>query len=179
VDVRFHQWRGVFLAPGLKAEQRAWWESVIERMHASDVWHQYMSRSGWEDGYLAGDEFRRLVHADQDRYTQTLARLHIVRATGGSAPIGPYAVPTAIGVVGVAALGATIVEYLRAPDRTITAASEDDDEGGDPPRIWNRLFIGLALSAIYVAALRGIGFLVATPLFLVALGVLMRSPAWH
>ena len=68
------------LPPGLKAEHLAWWQSVIERMHASDVWRQHMSRSGWEDGYLARDDFRRLVHADQDRYTQTLARLHIVRA---------------------------------------------------------------------------------------------------
>ena len=123
-----------------------------------------------------GDEFRRLVHADQERYTQTLNRLHIVRESGGSAPIGPYAVPTVIGVVGVAALAATAVEHLRAPDRAMTpAASEDDDEGGDPPRLWNRLFLGVALSSMYIAALRGIGFLIATPMFLVALGVLMRS----
>ena len=106
LDVLFHQWRGVFAPPGLKAEHLAWWQSVIERMHASEVWRQYISRSGWEDGYLARDDFRRLVHADQDRYTQTLARLHIVRAAGGSSPIGPYAVPAAIGVVGIAALGA-------------------------------------------------------------------------
>jgi putative tricarboxylic transport membrane protein len=176
LDVLFHQWRGVFLPPGLKAEHIAWWESLIERMHASEIWRQYITRSGWEDGYLAHDEFRRLVHTDQDRYVQTLARLHIVRAAGGSSPIGPYAVPTAIGVVGIAALGATAVEHLRAPDKPIAAAaSEDDEEGGDPPRIWNRLFLGLALSLTYIGALSVIGFLIATPLFLVALGLLMRS----
>ena len=84
--------------------------------------------------------------------------------------------PTAIGVAGIAALGATAVEHLRAPDRPIAAAaSEDDDEGGDPPRIWNRLFLGVALSLMYIASLRLIGFLPATPMFLVALGLLMRS----
>ena len=84
--------------------------------------------------------------------------------------------PTVIGVAGIAALGATVVEHLRAPDGPIaTAASEDDDEGGDPPRIWKRLFLGLALSLMYIASLRLIGFLMATPVFLMALGLLMRS----
>ena len=176
LDVLFHQWRGVFAPPGLKAEHLAWWQSVIDRMHASEIWRQYITRSGWEDGYLARDDFKRLVHADQDRYIQTLARLRIVRAAGGSSPIGPYAVPAAIGVAGIAALGATAVERLRTPDRPIAAAaSEDDDEGGDPPRIWKRLFFGVALSLAYIAALRLIGFLIATPLYLVALGLLMGS----
>ena len=176
LDVLFHQWRGVFLPPGLRAEHVLWWQSLIERMHASDIWRQYLSRSGWEDGYLARDAFKQLVHVDQERYTRMLSRLHIVRATGGSAPIGPYAVPAIIAVAGLAALGATVVEHLRAVGRPITtAASEDDDDGGDPPRLWNRLFLGLALSLIYIASLRVIGFLIATPVFLVALGVLMRS----
>jgi putative tricarboxylic transport membrane protein len=176
LDVLFHQWRGVFAPPGLKADHLAWWQSVVERMHASEVWRQYISRSGWEDGYLSRDDFRRLVQADQDRYTQMLARLHIVRAAGGSSPIGPYAVPTAIGVVGTAALGATAVEHLRAPGGPVAAAaSEDDEEGGDAPRIWNRLFLGVTLSLMYIASLRVIGFLIATPMFLVALGLLMHS----
>jgi putative tricarboxylic transport membrane protein len=176
LDVLFHQWRGVFAPPGLKAEHLAWWGSLIERMHTSQAWGQYLSRSGWEAGYLARDDFRRLVQADQERYTRTLARLRIVRSAGGSSPIGPYAVPAAVGVVGVAALAATIVEHLRAPDRPVAAAaSEDDEEGGDPPRIWSRLFIGATLSLIYIASLPLIGFLIATPVFLVSLGLVMRS----
>lgn len=176
LDVLFHQWRGVFAAPGLEPEHLAWWQSVIERMHASDAWRQYITRSGWEDGYLARDEFRRLVIADQARYIQTLARLRIVQTSGGSSPIGPYAVPTAIGVAGVVALGVTVVERLRTPGEAIaSAASEDDEEGGDPPRIWSRLFAGLALSLTYLVALRLIGFLTATPVFLFGLGLLMGS----
>jgi putative tricarboxylic transport membrane protein len=176
LEVLFHQWRGVFAAPGVKPEHRAWWQSVIERMHDSDIWRQYITRSGWEDGYLAHEEFKELVHTDQERYTQMLSRLQIVRASGGSAPIGPYAVPTVIGAVGLAALTATVVEQWRAARGRMTiAAADDDDDGAEAPRIWNRLFLGLALLLIYIVALRMIGFLLATPVFLVALGLLMRS----
>ena len=177
LDVLFHQWRGVFVAPGLSPDHLAWWQSLIERMQASDVWRQYIVRSGWEDGYLARDEFQRLVTADQERYIKTLDRLRIVATSGGSAAIGPYAVPAAIGLAGVTALGATVVERLHAPGQRIApAASEDDEEaGGNPPRILSRLFSGLALSLAYIAALWLIGFLIATPIFLFALGLLMGS----
>ena len=40
LDVLFHQWRGVFVAPGLSPDHLAWWQSLIERMQASDVWRQ-------------------------------------------------------------------------------------------------------------------------------------------
>ena len=177
LDVLFHQWRGVFVAPGLSPDHLAWWQSLIDRMHASDAWRQYIVRSGWEDGYLARDEFKRLVTTDQERYIKTLHRLSIVATSGGSAPIGPYAVPAAIGIAGAASLGATVVERLRTPGQTIAPAASEDDEdaGGDPPRVLSRLFSGLALSAAYVAALWLIGFLVATPLFLFGLGLLMGS----
>jgi Tripartite tricarboxylate transporter TctB family len=145
-------------------------------MHSSEVWRQYIVRSGWEDGYMTRADFHRLVQTDQQRYIQTLARLRIVQTAGGSSPIGPYAVPSAIGVVGAAALGVTVLQHLRASSTSIApAASEDDEDGGDPPRIWSRLFRGLALAVTYLVGLRFIGFLVATPVFLLALGLLMGS----
>jgi putative tricarboxylic transport membrane protein len=176
-DVVFHQWRGVFMPPGLEPEHLQWWQSLIERMSASRTWREYVTRSGWEDGYLAGEPFRQLVAIDQDRYIQALAKLNIVRSSGSSAAIGTYTVPAVIGVVGAVALGATVVEYLRAPEHAVgpAASDDDDDEGVTRPPEWTRLFGGAALSLLYIAALGVIGFLIATPLFLVGLGLLMQS----
>ena len=177
LDVLFHQWRGVFAPPGLKAEHLAWWQ-VVDRAHARQrslapvhyqgaggrtaIWHATIS-GGWSTP-IRNATFRRSPDSASSGRPAALPQSDHTRCQQPS-------------VWRASRLsGATAVEHLRAPDRPIAAAaSEDDDEGGDPPRIWNRLFLGVALSLAYIAALRLIGFLIATPLFLVALGLLMRS----
>ena len=54
--------------------------------------------------------------------------------------------------------------------------AENDEEGsGGPKLLWGRFAAGSGLALAYVVAMAVVGFLVATPLFVVALGRLMRS----
>jgi len=70
------------------------------------IWREYLEITGWVDGYLAGDAFRKLVLVDQQRYTRAVEHLGLARSSNGGATIGPYAVPAAIGVTGAIALAA-------------------------------------------------------------------------
>ena len=60
----FHQWRGVFAPPGLsQGEHLAWWQSVIERMHGSDVWGQVHRKEQVGRRLSGARRLRRLVHS--------------------------------------------------------------------------------------------------------------------
>ncbi len=178
-DLVLSNWRGVFLPPGLRPEHIAWWESLIERMHASQTWQTYLTKNGWVDGYIRRAEFVQTVKDDQVRYTAILNHLHIGGSGGGSggaSVIGPYTVPAIVGVAGGAALVATVVEARRHKGEAIVpAAAEDDDDGGGPLPIWKRFFYGAGLSLAYIGALALVGFLIATPIFVMGLSLLMGS----
>ncbi|MDX9999224.1 MAG: tripartite tricarboxylate transporter substrate-binding protein [Phenylobacterium sp.] len=176
LNVVLENWRGVFAPPGLKEHEIAWWMSVLERMRASDLWRQYLARNGWEDGFLARGAFRDFIVAEEALNTRTLARLGIVGSSGGYSPVGPWAFPTAIGVAAAAAGAALVVERVRRPEAVVApAASEEDDGPQGPPPTWGRFLAGAALALAYIAALGLVGFVVATPVFVVALCLLMRS----
>lgn len=175
LDLEFHNWRGVFAPPGLEAEHLAWWRSLLDRMHASQLWHTYLERSGWQDGYLVGEEFERLIRSDQQRYARILNRLGIGGSSGSSSAMGPYSMPAIIGVVGAVALGATVVEQVRHQGAAVPAGNEDDDDGGGELPIWRRFLAGAALSLGYILTMSLVGFLLATPVFILALSLLMGS----
>ncbi len=175
LNVVLQNWRAVFAPPGLAPEHRAWWMDVITRMHATPLWRGYLQSNGWGDGWLIGSDLRRFVEAEQVTNGRTLARLGIAGSKGGQAPMGPWAVPAVIAVAGAAAVGVVAWETARAKGAIAPAGLEDDDEGGGQLPIWNRFFIGAGLVAAYIAALALVGFLIATPVFIVALCALMRS----
>jgi putative tricarboxylic transport membrane protein len=176
LDVVLENWRGVFAAPGIEPEHRAWWMSLVERMRATPMWQGFLKSNGWEDGFLPGEAFRKFIVAEEALNTQTLTRLGMVGGSGGHAPVGPWAFPAVIGLAGAAAVTAVTVETLKAPAGAIVpAGSDDDDEGGGPLPIWKRFLAGVCLILAYIVALGLIGFLIATPLFIMALCLLMKS----
>jgi putative tricarboxylic transport membrane protein len=177
INVVFENWRGVFAAPGIAPEHKAWWMSVLNRMRGSEAWRTYLTRNGWDDAYLTGDDFKRFILQEEASNGRTLARLGIGVSGGGNAPVGPWAFPIAIGAAGTAATALVVAEHLRAKpgEAIVLAGAEDDDDGGGPTPLWPRFLAGAGLMLAYILALNLIGFLIATPLFVVALCLLMRT----
>jgi putative tricarboxylic transport membrane protein len=178
LEVVLENWRAVFAPPGMAPEHRAWWMSVIERMRASDMWQGFLRTNGWDDGYLTGEDLRQFIVAEEALNTQILTRLGMAGGNGGgNAPVGPWAFPTVIGIAGSAAIAAVVIERLKAPAgaEIAPAGGDDDDERGGPLPIWKRFAAGAGLILAYIVALSLIGFLIATPLFILALCMLMRS----
>ena len=174
LDIVLQNWRGVFAAPGAPEEAIAWWASLIRKMRDTQEWQDLLVNKGWEDGYLEADAFSAFIRAEEATTQTTLARIGIGGTAGGNSPLGPWGMPKAIAGLGaVAAIGVGL-EYRRGI-AVGPAGLEDDDEGGGDLPVWSRFLAGAALIPLYLVALSLAGFLIATPVFVLAICVLMKS----
>ncbi|MBY0338913.1 MAG: tripartite tricarboxylate transporter substrate binding protein [Acetobacteraceae bacterium] len=64
VDVVTANWRGVFGAPGINANQRAALTSLMTDLARLPAWRELLETRGWDNAYLSGAEFERFVQAD-------------------------------------------------------------------------------------------------------------------
>jgi len=51
IDLVFPHWRGLIGAPGLSAEQIAYWDDVLGKMVQTKTWKQQLANLGWDDFY--------------------------------------------------------------------------------------------------------------------------------
>ena len=57
VNVTAANWRGVFAAPGINAQQKAALVDLVTKMHASKGWKETLEKRKWTDVFAAGDAF--------------------------------------------------------------------------------------------------------------------------
>lgn len=64
VKVTAANWRGVFGAPGINAEQREKLQELLKRIHASAGWKDTLEKRKWTDVFLTGSAFEQeIVHS--------------------------------------------------------------------------------------------------------------------
>jgi putative tricarboxylic transport membrane protein len=78
VDVELANWRGIVAPPELSTEQRDCIVTVLQQMHDSQAWNDVLAKYGWQDYFLAGDEFAQFLPAERDRITAVLKELGLV-----------------------------------------------------------------------------------------------------
>ena len=78
VDVELANWRGIVAPPELSTEQRDCIAAVLQQMHDSQAWQDVLAKYGWQDYFLAGDEFAQFLPAERDRITGILRDLGLV-----------------------------------------------------------------------------------------------------
>jgi putative tricarboxylic transport membrane protein len=64
VDVVIANWRGVFGAPGINANQKAALTSFVTDLVALPAWRELLTTRGWDNAFLAGADFERFLAAD-------------------------------------------------------------------------------------------------------------------
>ena len=69
IDVVLGNWRGVFAAPGITPAQRDALIGALRTATGSPAWKETLKKYGWEDAWLAGDEYKRFLDADIVRIT--------------------------------------------------------------------------------------------------------------
>lgn len=79
VDVAIQNWRMVAAAPGISAEQKAAILADIEKMAKSAAWQKILTDKGWENTYLAGDEFTAQLKKDTELTAGILKDIGLVK----------------------------------------------------------------------------------------------------
>jgi putative tricarboxylic transport membrane protein len=79
-DVVLDNWRGVMGAPDLSDADREAVVGLITEMHDSDAWQQALEDNGWEDFFMAGDEYATFLGEEETRVEGVLAEIGL---TGG------------------------------------------------------------------------------------------------
>lgn len=64
LEVVTANWRGVFGAPGINANQRQALVDLMTALHALPAWRELVQTRGWDDAFLPGADFERYLARD-------------------------------------------------------------------------------------------------------------------
>jgi putative tricarboxylic transport membrane protein len=78
IDVELANWRGVVAPPEISEEGRQCLVALVEQMAASDAWRATRENYGWQDFFLAGDEFTTYLADERERVIEILTGLGLV-----------------------------------------------------------------------------------------------------
>ena len=68
VDTEYQMLRGIFMSPGVKAEQVAYYVDLFKKVMATDDWKQFMEHGAFNQTFMTGDEFKTWVEANDKRH---------------------------------------------------------------------------------------------------------------
>ncbi|WP_346619138.1 tripartite tricarboxylate transporter substrate-binding protein [Blastococcus montanus] len=77
-DVELTNWRGVVAPPNISDEARERLLAVVAEMQESESWQNELEERGWEDAYLAGDEFEAFLEEERQRVRGVLEDIGLV-----------------------------------------------------------------------------------------------------
>jgi putative tricarboxylic transport membrane protein len=67
VNVELGNWRGVFGAPGITAQQRDALVNLVKSATETPAWKATLDKLGWEPWYLGGDDYAKFIREDEKR----------------------------------------------------------------------------------------------------------------
>ena len=78
-DVVIGNWRGIIGAPGMSKAGRDMWLQRYAKLHASPEWKKALADRGWDDAYLAGDDFAAFLTKEKARQAEVLKDVGLVK----------------------------------------------------------------------------------------------------
>ena len=65
VNTEYQMLRGIFMAPGVKAEHTAYYVDLFKKVMATDDWKSFMEQGAFNQTFMSGDEFKKWVEANE------------------------------------------------------------------------------------------------------------------
>ncbi|SDQ18856.1 putative tricarboxylic transport membrane protein [Quadrisphaera sp. DSM 44207] len=78
LDIELANWRGMVAPPGITPEQEEAIEATLTEMAQGEEWQQVLADRGWDDQFLAGEEFEQFLAEEQERTRGVLEDLGLV-----------------------------------------------------------------------------------------------------
>lgn len=79
LNVVVGNWRGIVGAPDMSADGKAMWLDRFAKMHDSQAWKDILATQGWEDAYLAGDDFVAFLAEEKERTAAVLRGVGLIQ----------------------------------------------------------------------------------------------------
>jgi len=171
VYVTFQNWRGFVAPPGITPKQKAYYTNVFTKASQSELWQKALEANQWQDSFMVDPEFYSFLNDNKAVTAKTLASIGLGKSSEISA-IGPYFFPKIIGI-GLLLSGLFFVVPALHPRVAGTVVANDITLNDDPK--WQAFAMTSGLFLIYILALRFVGFIIATPLFIVAISWVIGS----
>ena len=80
IDLVITNWRSVVAAPGISDAQKKALAETIDKMVKSVAWKDVLKQKGWDDAYLAGDDFAKFLKDEQARVSAVLRSVGLVKS---------------------------------------------------------------------------------------------------
>jgi putative tricarboxylic transport membrane protein len=79
VDVDLANWRAIVAPPGISDDQKKALLATVDTAVKSDGWKKTLAAKNWTDLYLPGDDFTKLLAAENARVTEILKGIGLVQ----------------------------------------------------------------------------------------------------
>ncbi|MCT7658543.1 Bug family tripartite tricarboxylate transporter substrate binding protein [Mycobacterium deserti] len=81
-DLEFQNWRSIMAPPGIDDPLKAQYIEAMTRMHDSSAWSDAVKKNGWNDNFLAGEEFAAWLKEENARVQAVLTDLGLAKSAG-------------------------------------------------------------------------------------------------
>ena len=171
INVTFQNWRGFVAPPGITPKQKAYYTNVFTKASQSELWQKALEANQWQNSFMVDSEFNSFLISNKDVTAKTLASMGLGKSSEISA-IGPYFFPKIIGA-GLLLSGLFFIVPALRQRASGPIAANDITLDEDPQ--WQAFAMTAGLFLIYIFALRFLGFIIATPLFIIAISWVIGS----
>jgi putative tricarboxylic transport membrane protein len=80
--LEFQNWRSIMAPGGIADDLKAQYVEAMTRMHDSSTWSDAVKKNGWNDNFLAGDEFAAWLKEENARVQTVLTDLGLAKQAG-------------------------------------------------------------------------------------------------
>lgn len=80
IDTTFINWRGIFAAPGIGADERAYLTEAFRKMSETPEWDEVCAKNGWTKAFMESEAFAAFLEKTNEEYKDLLTEIGLFKA---------------------------------------------------------------------------------------------------